>query len=342
MQRRAGPGAIPTVCAQYPRDIALIEGRVETTARVSCPEVARLLLLHDDAIELVEQPAVLPPRLVATQVVEPDPADPWHRYYDDVRGTALALLGLEEVPLVTRQFLVAYFAKEVDAFYGPGRAVNEAGLANAVRRMRDPEFVAALIEQASALELPESLATAVAHHLLAHVVHVSGGAWEMVRQAYLTYATDGDDSPVWLEDADGEQQLKVRPAAFRARYRERAEAWEAAADERIDRYFTNYLVNAWMRGYLDAPSVTAFVRSLVLQTAILRFLLFSDPELPSPPADGPAQPDVLEALDRAAVRSVYRMSRATEHDPGYLERLDRTLDELGFTSFAHLVALLRS
>ena len=54
LQKRYGGDVLSDTCATYPRQVKLVGERIELTAKVSCPEVARLLLLVPDACEVVE------------------------------------------------------------------------------------------------------------------------------------------------------------------------------------------------------------------------------------------------------------------------------------------------
>ncbi|GEK33629.1 flagellin lysine-N-methylase [Kurthia sibirica] len=62
IQTNSGPEALCTTCSVYPRDLKEINTIVEKTLDLSCPEVARLILLDQNGLEFIqdEAPALLP------------------------------------------------------------------------------------------------------------------------------------------------------------------------------------------------------------------------------------------------------------------------------------------
>ena len=334
VQKQSGREAIPTVCSLYPKKVAVIEGRLELTLSLSCPEAARMILTERDAVNLVDVDPAGYPRLVAQHVVPVDPEDPYERYCDDVRAAILALLALD-TSFETRLFLIAYMGSKVDSFFGRGRdAFHEDQLASVLRMMCDADELTSLCGEFEALDLPQGLGVAVSHEAFMHRAAHSTPLAKLYADAHGSYGSD--------LLATGEV-LGTRTSFndLRSSYTERAERWDEACGARLDAYFTNYAVNYWMQGYLESDSILEHTRALITQCAVLKFLVLGDPELsgvdPRENADGAAQ-----ALEGAVVRVVQRFTRATEHDPGFLRAMGRTMDDLGFTSFAHIVSLLRT
>jgi len=54
IQLKRGEGCLPDVCTTYPRDVNVVNGVLERSATMSCPEAARLALLNQDAMEFDE------------------------------------------------------------------------------------------------------------------------------------------------------------------------------------------------------------------------------------------------------------------------------------------------
>src|SRR5687768_2597851 len=53
LQRRFGEQALPSTCITYPRHIARWQGQLSMVGSLGCPEVARLALLAEDAMDEV-------------------------------------------------------------------------------------------------------------------------------------------------------------------------------------------------------------------------------------------------------------------------------------------------
>lgn len=334
VQKRSGPEAIPTICSLYPKKVAVIEGRLELTLSLSCPEAARVILTEADAVDLVDVDQAAYPRLVANHVVPVEPEAPYERYCDDVRAAILGLLALD-TSFAKRLFLIAYMGSKVDPFYGRGRgAFHEDHLASVLRMMCDPDVLTSLCAEFDELDLPRGLGVAVAHEVFAHRAAHSTALAKLYADAHGSYGSG------WL----GRDPVPEAGTSFedlRSSYMERAELWGGAWGARLDTYFTNYAVNYWMQGYLESDSILEHTRAFIAQCAVLKFLILGDPELsgvdPREHANGAER-----TLEDAVVRVVYRFTRATEHDPRFLRAVGRTLDDLGFTSFAHIVSLLRT
>lgn len=92
-----GPGMLPQTCASYPRVAGAIEGFVETSLALSCPEAARLVLFspHLEMISHTDRPV--------------------GRSFWMIRAAVLKLVRNREYPLWERLFLLQIFCQRLDA-----------------------------------------------------------------------------------------------------------------------------------------------------------------------------------------------------------------------------------
>lgn len=112
LQARHGPGALATACATFPRTVNQVRGRHEVSGTSSCPEVARLLIGAEDALDPVETgPAPFT-----------DAANEWSSRRAQLRDEALRVLRTRH-PFSTRLALLGYLAVE------PGALANEEVIA---------------------------------------------------------------------------------------------------------------------------------------------------------------------------------------------------------------------
>ena len=102
-----GEDLLPSTCDTFPRQATEIDGQIDLAGRLSCPEVARLVLLADDALTVE---AVPPDRRLGERgrfwidrpwTDRPEGDDP-RRSYHLVRARSMALLGRREYPLAVR------------------------------------------------------------------------------------------------------------------------------------------------------------------------------------------------------------------------------------------------
>jgi hypothetical protein len=109
IQSRFGAELLPDGCHTFPRVIGRLDDRHELAGSLSCPEVARLVLLAPDGLELVEAPRALFGRGLVTQRARPE-VDGYEAAFGPVRELFLRLLALDRYPLASRLWFVALFA----------------------------------------------------------------------------------------------------------------------------------------------------------------------------------------------------------------------------------------
>src|SRR5512140_1072390 len=61
IQKRHGAGALPEICAAFPRSLLAGRSGLELTATAACPEIARLVVLGEDPLEFVDAPDEMVP-----------------------------------------------------------------------------------------------------------------------------------------------------------------------------------------------------------------------------------------------------------------------------------------
>lgn len=116
-------------------------------------------------------------------------------------------------------------------------------------------------------------------------------------------------------------------------------AWSSFAP-RIDRYFENYAKNYWAREwYSGSPNLLMHTVQLLARMVVLRFMLFGHPALAAAiDADVAAKE---AALDRAAVETVQKFSRAFEHQASFMQSLAERLTNSNMVSLAPAVCLAK-
>lgn len=345
IQGRFGESHLGWVCLTYPRRHSLNGRRMEVAGMLSCPEVARLCLLADDACDLMSvEPAQFgrEPRLHA--LLPEQPARAYDQYLDEVRQVMLELLGARQYSLESRLFFSAYFANRLsDVLHAGADAVPPERLAGEVDRLGTPGFLDELDRQFAAVQVDVKLPlTVIQTVLLARLGDARTAFRELLLAAWSTYNDEQGNTTFSLSRGDG--VTRVDSGHMLERYLARRDALLAGYGARIDRYFENYARNFWFgEWYTSAPAPSDHVRSLFLRLAVLRFLFFSHPRLDLlTSGEGvPVPPEADELLDQVVVDVFYRFSRGIEHNAGLLNRVRDSLDEQGMNSFAHLALLLK-
>jgi lysine-N-methylase len=299
LHRRHGEAALPDICASFPRVTLRVGERCEVAGTVACPEVARLCLLAEDAVDVVPAPELGVPRTeVARRVPEEARA-----FAERVRERVPRLLGRREFPLPSRLMFLARLALLLESLAEEeGAEQGGAELSDLLTHFEAPALLGSMHHDFAALEMTGSMCAGVFVSLLqARVAVVPSERFTTLFQGVLrSYGADGG-APF---DAD---------AAWHTYARRRV--WlEAEHGARVHQYFHNDAVNHWMRALVqDASSLSAYAFRLALRMALLRFTLLGHPavvalyEGATPHGD-----EARKVLDAAAVESFQLVARYVE------------------------------
>jgi lysine-N-methylase len=148
IQGTLGEELLSSTCDTFPRQATLLDGQMLLVGRLSCPEVARLALLADDA--MVMEPAAPDRRLTERGHFwvdepwndQPDEGDP-RRQYHRVRGRIVALLQRRDYPFAARMLAVGLALSGLD---GAGFRASDADATFDQSAERLPALVAWLAE----------------------------------------------------------------------------------------------------------------------------------------------------------------------------------------------------
>jgi lysine-N-methylase len=119
IQSALGEELLSSTCDTFPRQATQIGSQIDLTGRLSCPEVARLVLLADDA--MTTEPAPLDRRLSERGrfwidhpwTDQPDEDDPRHAYHL-VRARSMALLQQRAHPFAVRMLALGMALSSLD------------------------------------------------------------------------------------------------------------------------------------------------------------------------------------------------------------------------------------
>ncbi|MET0342426.1 MAG: flagellin lysine-N-methylase [Polyangiales bacterium] len=334
LQVRYGEEVLSDTCSQYPRSLSSSGSRLELTGTTSCPEVARQLLLHADALELDEVPAAMMGRHLLRQILPDHPVDPYKRYHDELRNLVLDVLSDRRFDLGMRLSQVAYFGDRTRPFLHAGVAtLDEARLSAEVERIHDPNQRTALAREFAKLNPPASLALRIA---FGFVLHCSGQPrFEELRMAVLRSYHPSISASL---TADSEDFERVGQAILQA-YEQRKKDFHRFAP-RIDQALANYAKNYWVRQwYASSHDLLTHTMTLLVLLAAIRFMVLGHPLLAE--TAGLRSEQQGELVDRALVEIVFRFSRTFEHGPNLLETMREDLEKKKLVTLAHAVSLAR-
>jgi lysine-N-methylase len=319
-----GHEALFDVCAAYPRYASEVDGKLALFGTLSCPEVARLALLADDAFDMVQHELEEAPRKLRNRFTT---ERPYFRPYQLVHDAMLSLLQRPAVALSEKLFALLWLSDKLRPVLHSGcSAVPDKDLRSAFGALADPRVLEALGAQLGVLSLDGLLPLMIMHAALRPTA--SAGATQdrhfdaVAREVWGAYGLAG---PAATEPSQAEL------TAVWQRYGERREEVATSTEERIETCLTRYAMNHVLTTpYMLSETLFAYVYDLAVRIACLRFLLRTRLSR----FDGSAA-----EVDAKIVEVVFAFGRAVEHAdlPG---RLQTMLARQGLAGLAHAVCFL--
>jgi lysine-N-methylase len=315
LQRRHGEKVLPDPCVTFPRIVWKWGEQVEVAGSLACPEMARLMLLRDGALEQVSAPVEQVPRLEAVRTLPGEPGDAYVVHASTVRAAALRILQRREFPIASRLVFLGQMAFRLDSVFRstelfPGTEAEAGEVLHALLQpFESPEMLGAMHQDFSSLEVPGGPCAALLASMLKSRAAVARGE----RFGPFVRALLGS---LW-----GSETAEGGPDSAWREYAARWERLEAAHGERVEQYFHHYGVVQWLRApFMEMSSLLAYVFRLVLRVATLRLVLVGHPEVAALCAAGKSRgvEDSQAVLDRAAVECFYLVARHVEQAPDVL------------------------
>jgi lysine-N-methylase len=338
LHRRFGDDALPQVCSSYPRAVSRIGERHELTGKLSCPEVARLCLLADDAVEPVPAAREAMGRGPLALAVD-EPADAYVGWFPEVRRALVALSAAPAPATASRQLVIAWLGQRTAPFYHRGCAPFERErIAAELREVERADVQAAFDAKLAATPAQDALPLALVVGLArARLQAPVAPAFRRVVEAVARrYAGDADArDPVAALTAMG---AALAPAHAERRARAHADSEFAA---RAERWFGNYCKDYWVHDwFIQSPTILEHALVLGVRVALVRFLLLGHPALDAALAlKGAAERRA--AYDRLAVEVFYAVTRAFDHNSSVRAQLARVVSDRGLVTVAHAAAFFK-
>ena len=332
-----GERALPDTCATYPRMIRQLDDRLELTGLMSCPEVARLVLLADDGA-LVPTDAAMFGRATPQSRLGRAGAPPYFAMFATVRDALADLCADRSTAhsFASHLYFAAELVARISPFFHRGATVAEPErLAHELAEIRRPEVQAALAAKWAASGTMNGLALQTVIGTLDARGHSGTPSFEaLMRAVAATYAPVGPDG---ANGADGSPLARLSAlgvgALWRAHLARRPVEGSAHA-ARLDRYLARHSRNYWLQDwYLVSETLFEHVMQLALRVALLRFLLVAHPDFRADADDA--------TCDRAAVEVFHATARAFDHNSQLRSGLSTTLKQQQMLTVEHCAAILK-
>jgi lysine-N-methylase len=337
-----GEAMLSEACSIFPRASLQIRGarrvRVELTASLACPEVARLILLQEGSTDPVHAaPDLMPRPRIGTRIGE-DGAEPWESAFDLVRDAAVRVISNRSVPLPWRLAAVAETAHRFGAHYRRDIAsVDELRLRRDIARLDAPGNLDRVGAELERLSIP-------LESMLGVVLTILRERMRLAHSPRLSALVEKVSRSMLVEIGHADVPGPIPMDRLSAAYDRRRKLADSRIGSRVELIFRNYALHHWRRyPYTSSNSVLAHACKLQLRLSVLRFLFLGHPEIAALLASEHVEAQEAEAVvDNVAVEVVQIFVKGFEHAEAILRIVEESLDAAGDVALAHAVVLARS
>ena len=298
LHRVHGKEALPSICSTYPRNIHRIGGNIELSGQLSCPEVARLLLLGKDSVKRVAAEEItfrLPENSVETRYMG---------YLNALRSMALWLLE-RQFPIESRLHFLLELAQRTQPFIYSGMEEDlPTYLIESVRPLLDDQYLHRTHVQVQGL----------------HSKGLKGLRiiMELMQECSRSAKRKGNCFKELVEDIlPPEKPLIEAQNELLKMHVYRRMIMQKCLGERIDRYSTRIAINYWFGNLFTASSdPMIYMQRLLMLNGVCRTLWIHHSSVRNAVTEFEKDGDLekLEStVDQLAVKFTYNTFRAVEH-----------------------------
>lgn len=150
-QRRYGPGYLSQVCMTYPRRHVLLDGTLERSGTVSCPELARIMLFNNEPMEFCEFTEESEHGYFWEMAMNTSDADitqrPILKYLWPLRNLCIQIIQNRSLSIRERLILLGLFSNKLNTLDEEGKWDEVQQLIERYRRILQSEDVRSMLVQ---------------------------------------------------------------------------------------------------------------------------------------------------------------------------------------------------
>ena len=346
LHKKFGVKPLSNICAYFPRVLSRYGNTVEMSGALSCPEMVRQCLFSENSMELGPfEPDRLPrpDDYPLSRELELPTGEYYYDQFLPVREVLLNLLRLEGFPLSSRLYFLSSFASRLGAFYYHEAETQHPGqLKKELDRAMQVSTLEKLDEFASRYVAADPVAIIVVQAILQLRVqnYPDEPHTRMVQNILQRY--EKQLSPIEkYSSLDGALPAAEVWALFQQQQTMIDKAFGVELDNCLSRYLYNCLFREW---FITMPDLFTYIHMLTIRMAILRFLLYSHPEiiaLAENQVSAKEANDDLTSLRKELVKVIYLNSRAIDHNTSFLKVVYDAINEQQMISFEYALPFIK-
>jgi len=309
LQQCHGETMLPSVCATYPKNQLFDGQQTHISGSLSCPEIARLCLLANDAMTFIESEQHIS-TLYSAKISTTAPSY-YQRYINDIRLVMTELLSLATFSINQRLFFMIFFSYlSKDDFHKTLSSDPSKPLQQHIDYIQQSSTQAEIVNTLSNIQSSHTIPMQI---VLAILMNAEQNDYI---ENLLRTAADID----LKQPKNTDNSLTI--GEVYTRYKSRSERIEQIYGLHIEQYFTHYSKNYWFgESYTHSENLIVHARKLLVRIACLRFMFFSHDNLLTL-LNKQDIADQHALLDDTAVDVFYRFSRLYEHNTALIEKIE--------------------
>ncbi|WP_203245959.1 flagellin lysine-N-methylase [Sporosarcina beigongshangi] len=313
IQTELGPEFLSNTCAIYPRTLNLVEDVVEKSATLSCPEVARLVLLKENGIDFIQD---VEPSDTRGFVKQNTMSKTQQALFWDMRIFTIKTLQDRRMTIENRLIILGLFLKKFDELGSDKepekvqllmqefeKGINDESLVNSINQL--PTNISFQISLCKSLIEYRSTTSINSHRYIECLEEVVEGLGMNGK------ATD-------------EEIIHRYKTAYEVNYKPFMEDHEYI----LENYLVNYIfINLFP---FEKQTVTDSFAMLVINFSMIKLHLI-----------GMAKYHENLNLD-LVIKLVQSYSKTIDHNAAYLKNVESQMKLQGYITLAHMAVLVRS
>lgn len=313
VHKELGPEFLSNTCAIYPRNTNIVDGVLEKTAALSCPEVSRLVLLNEQGIEFIQD---VEPRNTRTLINYNTMTPEQQELFWDLRIFTIKTLQNRSTSIENRLIILGLFLKkfeELDAINKREKMLNL--IQEFERNIDDKSFIESIDSLPANISFQIKLCKKLFDYRTTTLMN-SKRYLECVEEMVEGLGADGQH-----KDAEVIQRYKD---AYEMNYKPFFENREYILE--------NYLVNyVFMNLFpFSNQTVTDSFSMLIINFSMIKLHLIGMAKYHQ------------GLTDELVVKLVQSYSKTIDHNGTYLTNVENLMKEQGYTTLAHMAVLVRS
>lgn len=309
IQSELGESYLCHTCTIYPRHFNQVEHRMEKSLNTSCPEAARLILLNPSGIDFIIQEEDMQKNNFHFSTNPPD-------FFWEIRMFAINVIQNRNASIEHRLIVLGMFLDKL------------AGTPREEWATKVPTYIESynqILLDAEQLALITNLPDNLSFQMdMVHKLILYRASFGIYSKRYIDCVNDMRKGLQLIEGASIEKSIDLYKHAYN-------EYYKPFMDEHsyiLENYLVNYLFkNAFPK---NTPSLFEQYNILVIHFVLIKLHLIG------------MSSHYQQLSTDLTVKLIQSISKAFEHNPDFLRKVQQELQENQYVTMAHMIVLLKS